>query len=716
MEGTTADKKLFFDEFEIDPTSRRLKKNDSVVSLKSKAFDILLTLAESRGEIRSKSDLMDIIWADQYVEENNLTVHIAALRKALGEKKDDHRFIVTVPGQGYKFVGELREGNGHDYLIETHTVSRIVVEEESVERTAAGKWRLGNRWAVATIAIIVIAGLSIGAYSWANLRGRSASGFQAGSIKRLTASGHIWHAAALSPDGKLFAYALKGSDKESLWVGHVDGGNDLQILPAAATVYTSLTFTPDGSTLYYTTTPDLETGSLYRVPVFGGAPEKINDWGLGSISFAPDGKNYAFIRADQTTGRRSLIVANIDNSEPRELATGDLKLEVNTAAWSPDGQAIAFGAAEPGKRDEIYVIDMSGGRFEPITTQGWSQISGITWLPSGDALVAVAQAIDSSRSQIWNVSPKSRTVARVLTDLNSYTHSVNVSADGRELLAVQTQVDSNIWVAQPDKVENAKQLTFGSIGRSEGMSGLNWTPDGRILYTAVSENNRTIWIMDADGGNQKQLVPSGGNNMYPVESADGRYIVFQSNRSGNSAIWRVNSDGSNLVKLTRDDVAGEPAISPNGEWVYYVGASQYIGPVYRMSIDGGEPVRLFAPLGNWPNVSPDGRWITCGYEINGNGKLAIVPAEGGEPVKLFEVPPEGIFRHGIQWSTDGKAIIYSDRGMGLWKQSLDKPAPEKVDGLAAERYYGFSWSPDGKYVAFTRGLEQGDLVLLSSGK
>lgn len=108
MEAEPADTIIAFDEFEVDPTRRLLLKDGHAVSLKPKAFELLLVLIDHRGTVLSKSDLFDLVWTDQFVEENNLTVHVAALRKALGEKKDDHRFIVTVPGQGYKFVAAVR--------------------------------------------------------------------------------------------------------------------------------------------------------------------------------------------------------------------------------------------------------------------------------------------------------------------------------------------------------------------------------------------------------------------------------------------------------------------------------------------------------------------------------------------------------------------------------------------------------------------------------
>jgi DNA-binding winged helix-turn-helix (wHTH) protein/TolB-like protein/tetratricopeptide (TPR) repeat protein len=97
-----------FGEFTVDPHRRVMMRAGEVVQLTSKALDLLLVLLESEGRELSKDELMSRIWKDQIVEDANLTVTMAQLRRALREKASDHRFIVTIPGRGYRFVGELR--------------------------------------------------------------------------------------------------------------------------------------------------------------------------------------------------------------------------------------------------------------------------------------------------------------------------------------------------------------------------------------------------------------------------------------------------------------------------------------------------------------------------------------------------------------------------------------------------------------------------------
>ena len=93
----------------MDAETRRLSRGGEPVPLSSRLFEILLTLIENRGELVSKGDLMRRVWAEQFVEESNLTVSISMLRKALGESHGTHEFIETVARRGYRFVARLRE-------------------------------------------------------------------------------------------------------------------------------------------------------------------------------------------------------------------------------------------------------------------------------------------------------------------------------------------------------------------------------------------------------------------------------------------------------------------------------------------------------------------------------------------------------------------------------------------------------------------------------
>src|SRR5918999_3362211 len=118
-----------FAEYELDLARRLLLRAGQSIPLNAKAFDLLVVLIENRERVIAKEELMELVWRDQFVEEANLAVQISTLRRVLGEKKGEHRFIVTVPGRGYRFVAELQAAER--LVIERHTVSEVVIEEET---------------------------------------------------------------------------------------------------------------------------------------------------------------------------------------------------------------------------------------------------------------------------------------------------------------------------------------------------------------------------------------------------------------------------------------------------------------------------------------------------------------------------------------------------------------------------------------------------------
>src|SRR5215813_12024645 len=93
--------------FELDPVRRVLKRDGKVLPLKPRVLETLLVLVRNSGRVMDKDELMEQVWPNTVVEEVNLAHNISVLRKALGQKPEDNRFIITVPGKGYGFVGEV---------------------------------------------------------------------------------------------------------------------------------------------------------------------------------------------------------------------------------------------------------------------------------------------------------------------------------------------------------------------------------------------------------------------------------------------------------------------------------------------------------------------------------------------------------------------------------------------------------------------------------
>lgn len=136
---------LEFDDFRIDVEKRLLLKQEIVVPLMPKAFDTLLCLAKSAGTVVEKDAILAEVWPDTVVEENNLTQNISGLRRVFGEKPGEHRYIVTVPGRGYKFVVDVRK-------IGDVPTERPAAVSTSDDKKARRRWF----WIVAPVIVLVL--------------------------------------------------------------------------------------------------------------------------------------------------------------------------------------------------------------------------------------------------------------------------------------------------------------------------------------------------------------------------------------------------------------------------------------------------------------------------------------------------------------------------------------------------------------------------------
>src|ERR1700721_2926089 len=103
----SATRVISFGPFSLLPDQRQLLEVDKLLNIGSRAFDILLALVERPGELISKEELMARVWPNVYVEPANLKAHVAAPRRVLGDGREGHRYLVNIPGRGYRFVAPV---------------------------------------------------------------------------------------------------------------------------------------------------------------------------------------------------------------------------------------------------------------------------------------------------------------------------------------------------------------------------------------------------------------------------------------------------------------------------------------------------------------------------------------------------------------------------------------------------------------------------------
>jgi eukaryotic-like serine/threonine-protein kinase len=170
-----------FGEFQIDARARTLRREDEIVTLNYRAFDVLLYLAQNPGRALTRDELLKNVWPDTYVDEHSLAQSISVLRRALDEKPGDNSYIVTLPGRGYQFVAPVRAVAPENLalvpdaatvashaptglLYQQQTIRTSVITEERQQLSLPAPPRRGvvTRVGVLAIAVIAVSGI----YGW----------------------------------------------------------------------------------------------------------------------------------------------------------------------------------------------------------------------------------------------------------------------------------------------------------------------------------------------------------------------------------------------------------------------------------------------------------------------------------------------------------------------------------------------------------------------
>ncbi len=762
-------KSLEFGDFLLDLRNKELFRNGERLSINPKTYQLLVALIENHGHLVEKERLMELLWADSFVEEANLAFTVSLLRKALGDDAKSPRFIETVPRRGYRFIADVRPSavedvepplrggmflahlNGAESAQESslnssanvgrHSSGAVVAladwQHDSGEATRSGAdrsspkiaklelvhsaspnndWWIRYRFVFAGFAsAIVLVLFAYFGYRWFGPDDKI-SDLRPLNFTRLTSNGRT-KVAAVSPDGRFIAYILNDEGSESLWLKNAATGSDLQIVaPAEGTRHSGITFSPDGNSVFYAA-----QGVLYKMPVLGGLQKAVlSDFGTSRITFSPDGKQFAFVRylrPDEAV----IIIMDADGTNARTLVSSTRpEIFLGSAAWSPDGSVIAAIARTAQGGNKIVAVGVSDGAVLTIPSPEWTLISQVTWRRDGSGLLVTATEGRSSIShQIRALSYPEGRVEKITNDLNNY-ESIGLASDGHGLVAVRVEQVAHIWALPADESSRATELTRG-IDSYDGIYGLTYVSDGKIVYETVPrEGNGEVWATDAKRSFLKQLSDQGGS---AGASPDGSYLVFQSsdNENGSSGLFKLDLRTGERTRLTTGADTW-PTFSPDGRWVVFTRWSDQVA-LWKVAIDGSEPVRLTSISGalTAPTISPDGNVVAFLWDKNYQRlptEIALIPIGGGDVTRTFAANfghSQGAGKKGLQWASDGRAISYvaHERGVSnIWKQPVDGGPPTQVTNFESGRIFNFAYSPDGKGLAVSKGTYDRDIVLI----
>lgn len=733
-----------FDDFVLDAGERVLLRGGEPVPLTPKAFDTLLALVRASGRLLSKDELLATVWPATFIEEATLAQNVFTVRRALGTRPDGGPFIETVPRHGYRFAVEVRVVPDEAAPVASPVVTTAMPAAATVASPAparpplpTGALEPSRRWQFLTAALLVLGGAAVILTIGARRRPEPPAPvpFQLQRIERLTADGTARH-AAVSASGAYVAFVRSERDgRQGIWLRQAAASALVPVLLPVDGEIGGLAFAPrDQSILYVLYLREQRIASLFEVPVLGGTPRRLLVDVDSAPAFSPDGRHIAFVRNDPVQRTSALVVADRNGGSERVLARRSGRQSFATAglAWSPDDTTIACAARDVdagGRFMTVVGVSVHDGRERPLTTHRWAEVGQVAWPPGSDAGAGalVVDAWDTGAAALakalWEVRVPGGAVRRLTHDLGDYA-GVSSTADGRALVSVQRTQPSALWVAPLAQPQRAVRITDGAGDPHADSLGVSWTADGRLLYGSVASGNVDVWLMNADGSERRQLTADPAPDYKPSPAPDGR-VVFASWRGGRSRIWDLDLDldSGEQRLLTRGRVDTYPQVSRDGRFLVYVSVGTDGQPLlWRADREGGGAVPLDPRAASLPALSPAGDEVAAFLRERGDGplQLAVLPLDaahaGAGAARLFDLPPTTFMQAGLQWTPDGRAVVYVDtRGevSNLVRQPLDGGPPEPLTSFAESRIFRFAISPRGDLVC-ARGSEIDDVVMLTA--
>lgn len=722
-----------FGVYRLDCEERVLLSESEIIPLPPRVFDTLCILVQNHGKILSKQAILDAVWGDSFVEEGNLTQNIYTLRRVLGTDENNKNFIETLSKKGYRFSADVRLVTENNQLVDSVEEPKVLITENSENKAVS---ELENKKSprfkylipvVVSLALIFLLGFFSLYYFRTDKKEPQNNSLQKMEFRQLTFSGKAEY-PVIAPAGDSFAYVSDGA----IHIQDSDSEKALKLDIPDENNFSFLQFSPDSKTINYRNNPNLFIrADVFQVSRFGGEKKKIAENVWSGFSFSPNGNFLAFVRISVEKDSSALIIKNLISGEERELVVLDSPsrfVRFAIPAWSPNGSKIAISISKQiihNAASQLAVFDVASGASEELSVPQLKEFEHVIWFPEGNSLAAVARE-NKKFFQIWEISYPEGKTRRITNDGNTY-HNLSLSSDGKKIITGLFSISSNIWSVGKENAESRKEITSGNLSR-DGVVGLSLTGKDEILYSSRIAGNIDLWKASLKNDSKQQLTKNAGDvNSQPMISPDGKYIYFNSNRSGNVQIWRMDAEsGDNQTQITfgEKESALFPQISPDGNIIYYLKRGDKKNSIWRKFLDSGKEELLpiegdITPLIELA-LSPDGKYLgTCNIsapseEENANQPIQIAvisTTQTAQPMLFTAASCEVI------WTQNSKAFDYYENlesGAKIWRQKvLADSKSEMILNLKDASINHFVWTGDEKTLVFSRGRQTMDAVQLA---
>ena len=426
-------------------------------------------------------------------------------------------------------------------------------------------------------------------------------------------------------------------------------------------------------------------------------------------AFSPDGNQIAFTWGGGDGDNLDLYVKLVGAGAPLRLTTNPA--EDVSPAWSPDGRYLAFIRRSPSE-DGIFTVPALGG-VERKLGRAEPTLSRLSWSPDGRFLAVPDRASPQERYGIFLLSAEDGEKRRLTSPPESSADLAPAfSPDGQTLAFIRnTDFSSDDIYLTPARGGEPRRLTTDG----QRINSLTWTADGReLVFSSNRGDGFSLWRVAVTGGAPERVANTGQNAYSPAISRQGDRLAYNVSVL-DSDIWRVAGPGdagrrsapTKLISSTRQDHSQQ--YSPDGAHVVFASDRSGSDELWVSKSDGSNPAQLTffndTVVGS-PRWSPDSRQLVFDARPNGNADIYVMSAEGGKPRPLTSEPSHDVM---ASWSRDGRWVYFCSSRSGtrqIWKVPTD--GGQAVQVTQQGGFEAFE-SPDGTQLYYTKGRGPGGI-------